>query len=230
MVADRAWPIEVATIRRLHLEGYSSTKIARIIYRSRQFVARWLKKSKCPHPPEPMVDESELWRDVPGYRGKYVVSSLGRVRGRTNIHGRPLLKPAKNAQGYLVLCLRKNGKGKTAFVHRLVARAFLGPRPIYKQVHHIDGVKGNNRVGNLKYVTARENTREAMRMGLWTPSSGESHPGRKLNLEQVGAIRKLRQKGACIRTMAAMLGMSTSAITKIVHFKNWKEVPAAAKP
>lgn len=46
-----------------------------------------------------------------------------------------------------------------SFVHRLVARAFLGPPPSLEQmqVHHRDADPSNNHVDNLEYVTASQN-------------------------------------------------------------------------
>jgi len=54
---------------------------------------------------------------------------------------------------------------KRYLVHRLIARAFLGPRPPNKIVHHKDHVKRNNRPGNLEYVTPSQNTKLAYAEG-----------------------------------------------------------------
>src|SRR5205814_7449808 len=50
---------------------------------------------------------------------------------------------------------------KRTLVHRLVAAAFLGPRPPDKIVHHKDHNKRNNLPGNLEYVTPSENIKLA---------------------------------------------------------------------
>jgi hypothetical protein len=52
--------------------------------------------------------------------------------------------------------LALNGKNYKQFVHRLVAEAFIGPRPIDKTVDHINRVRDDNRIENLRYATASE--------------------------------------------------------------------------
>jgi hypothetical protein len=59
--------------------------------------------------------------------------------------------------GYRKLVLPIDGQQKHQFVHRLVAIAFL-PNPENKpMVNHIDGVRDNNHLSNLEWVTAKEN-------------------------------------------------------------------------
>lgn len=56
---------------------------------------------------------------------------------------------------YLQVALRKDGKTKRMYVHRLVAQAFIdNPNPEeYTQVNHKNGIRTDNRVQNLEWVT-----------------------------------------------------------------------------
>lgn len=95
------------------------------------------------------------WKIIEGCNELYEVSDEGQIRNRKRNH---ILKQKMNDFGYMVLSLvTENGK-KTFFVHRLVADAFL-TRPDGKtQINHKDQNKTNNCVGNLEWVTARENS------------------------------------------------------------------------
>lgn len=115
-----------------------------------------------------MENNSEIWKPVVGYEGVYEVSSFGKVRSlKRTRKGKcesecgvkeRLLKPSKHTKGYLVCGLSKDGKLKYFKVHRLVAEAFL-PNPENKeQIDHINTIKTDNCISNLRWVTPKENT------------------------------------------------------------------------
>lgn len=112
----------------------------------------------------------EIWKDIKGYEGLYQVSNLGRIKRlrfinkNTNIERERIKNLKLRKDGYLEVSLYKKGKGKSVQVHRLVAQAFI-PNPTSKlQVNHIDGIKTNNKVSNLEWVSISENAIHSSRV------------------------------------------------------------------
>jgi len=97
----------------------------------------------------------EVWKDVVGYEGLYKVSNFGNVY---SVRSDKQLKHSKNRGGYLFVVLCTDSKPKQFKVHRLVAISFLTNPDNKLQVNHIDEDKTNNRLDNLEWVTAKENT------------------------------------------------------------------------
>lgn len=108
--------------------------------------------------------EGEIWKDVVGYEGYYMVSSLGRVislsrsianRYSTRCTNPKLLKPYTRyvSANYRFYCvsLWKDNKCKSGRVHRLVALAFIPNPNNLKEIDHIDTNTANNRVDNLRW-------------------------------------------------------------------------------
>lgn len=97
------------------------------------------------------------------YIEKYDVNENGIVKN--TVTGKTYLgKPDK--RGYLRVDGSINGKRIIIFPHRAVAELFV-PNPDNKpQVNHIDGNKLNNLYTNLEWVTCKENTIHAVKIGL----------------------------------------------------------------
>lgn len=122
------------------------------------------------------MEEKETWLPIPDYKGRYMVSNLGRVRSiyRESKYGKrtptgTILKPYINRRGYYTIKLARmvNRKKivKTRKVHRLVCAAFHKNPKNKPQVNHKDLNQLNNRADNLEWATAKENTNHAQRNG-----------------------------------------------------------------
>ena len=110
---------------------------------------------------------NEIWRDIQGYEGIYMVSNQGNVLSVNfgSMHsGKPkVMKLSKSSSGYLHVQLYKNGVAKTLLVHTLVANAFIPNPDCLPEVNHKDGDKTNNTVSNLEWVTKSQNTIHAIK-------------------------------------------------------------------
>lgn len=111
----------------------------------------------------------EIWKDIKDYEGIYQISNLGRIkslpRKTNNQFGKTerILKTAKDRDGYLTVCLRRNGSKKTFRNHHLVWDHF-GDRKrdgLKLQVDHIDDNPSNPKLSNLRLLSDRDNTIKA---------------------------------------------------------------------
>jgi hypothetical protein len=126
----------------------------------------------------------EIYKDVVGYEGIYQVSNLGNVK---SLHKKSLngfvLKPLKS-HGYCRVGLFDN-KHKYFMIHRLVALAFIPNPNHYPFINHINGIKNDNRVENLEWVTHSQNILHAFKTGLKSNKKGDNNPQSKkvINIE-----------------------------------------------
>lgn len=100
-----------------------------------------------------METPMEIWKPVKRYKGIYEVSNLGNVRS-LNYHNWGIVRnltPVMDKDGYLRVCLSKDGKQSNGLIHRMVAQAFLDNPKGVSQVNHINENKTDNRVENLEW-------------------------------------------------------------------------------
>lgn len=109
------------------------------------------------------ITSEEIWKDVKGFEGIYQISSIGRVKSLTRkvwnyTKKERILKPRAKENGYLQVGLFSGERReKHAYVHRLVAEAFIPNPNNLKQVNHKNFDKADNRVENLEWVTPQQN-------------------------------------------------------------------------
>jgi hypothetical protein len=121
--------------------------------------------------------EKEIWVPIFGYEGRYEISNKGKIRNNKL----KILQTRLSKCGYERVSLRRRGQKSIQYlVHRLVAEAFI-PNPYNKtEVNHLSGVRDQNNVENLSWVTREENQQYSY-----------TNLGRKSNLEGKIGIKKL---------------------------------------
>ena len=128
----------------------------------------------------------EIWKDVTEskFSDMYEVSNLGNVRRKEY---KVLTKYKSEKEGYrswntrvctqyinksynyyptVLLFDRKKNRHTPRSIHSLVAKAFLTKQPHHQCVNHKDGVKTNNNLENLEWVTTQQNIKHAYDNGL----------------------------------------------------------------
>jgi len=166
--------------------------------------------------------EGEIWRDVDGFNGIYAVSDRGRVKrltGYRNATWPGRLVKATLTAGYPMVRLWNRTETR-AYVHHLVALAFLGPRPSPRHViNHKDRNKTNNTIGNIEWTTPGGNVWHSHHTGeprRWK-SRGEAHGNARLTDAQVAYVLASAMQG---RALARELGVSESLISLIRRGKH----------
>lgn len=176
---------------------------------------------------------NEVWRAIPGYEGLYEASTEGRIRsldrlitgknGVTKRFSGRVLKPVKQNAGYLALGLSKDGIVTTTLVHRIIATTFIENPGNLPEVNHKDGVKDNNALTNLEWMSRVRNIRHAMGMGL-IQGLGENNPAAKLSDSDARAIKELSRYCLHPKELAAVFGVKPSTITDIQLERSWQHI------
>lgn len=169
---------------------------------------------------------NEVWRDIPGYEGRYQASNLGRIKSlERKVNGKnhytnqsfertipeTILRPGRFCKnGHVSVVLGRGTAGKP--VHQLIMKTFVGEPPEGCEVLHINGDPTDNRLENLRYGSRTDNILDVYRQGkIW----------RKLSTEDVEQIRFGLTMGMKQKELAEMYEVSVSAISCIKRRKTY---------
>jgi hypothetical protein len=162
---------------------------------------------------ESHIPHNEQWKVIP-ICPDCAVSNFGRIKRLTDA-GRfksgYIFNGSLHKDGYRYVHL----KNKNYFIHRLVMLAFVGECPDNMEVNHKNGIKHDNRLENLEYVTRHQNMRHAFINGL--------NPSAKLTESDIRKIRSISGQMTQIE-IGARFGVDHCTINDIIRRKTWKYI------
>lgn len=160
----------------------------------------------------------EIFKDIKGF-SNYEISNHGNIRIKKT--GR-IRRASINNGKYRRLGLTKNGIAQNFFVHRLVAEHFIPNPNDLPQVNHIDGIKTNNNVKNLEWVSNSQNMNHAYGLGL--SDQGEKHYHAVLTNSQAKQIFDMAWSGHRPKDIAEKFGVLPTSICNIKYKRSWKHI------
>lgn len=152
---------------------------------------------------------------------KYSHLLCGRDGSIYSLKSKKLLSKRAPIGRYVVIGV---GNKISKYAHRLIADCFIVNTQNLLCINHINGIKTDNRVCNLEYVTYSENAFHAFSTGL-IPKKYRDTKKAKLKIEDVLNIRELYLKKIMNqRELANKYDVKILTINLIVNRKTWRYI------
>lgn len=182
-----------------------------------------------------MDSNIEEWKDIPGYKGIYQASNLGRIKSLSRIVYLPKRKINRRqkeiiltfnpkTKQYPKVSLHNNSEHEVRTIHNIIGLLFVPNPNKLPFLNHKNGIKTDPRACNLEWCSHLENIRHAFKNGL-IPSGEDNHKA-KLSNNIVLAIKRLYRINPKVNqsAIARKLGVQRSIINGIVKKRKWNYV------
>lgn len=154
-----------------------------------------------------------ITKDIPCWPG-YQCDELGNIYS-TRLGPMKQMKLKTSTRGYLCVQLYRPDKKQHCLVHRLILTTWVRHPKDGEEVNHKNGIKSDNKVDNLEWVTRVENERHSHAV-LGKDMRGPRHPLAKLTSFQAKRLRQLRADGWVLTRLAKEFGIGTTTVTRVL--------------
>lgn len=164
------------------------------------------------------MNTHETWKTIP-FEAEYEVSDYGRVRNKTTCKVKSL---RYNKGGYLRVTLYPSGKTYT--IHQLVCRTYLGEPLSGQEVNHINGVRDDNNLTNLEWVSRSANCKHrdtVLRRDKW---EGTSNPANSISEDVIRKIKYGDFPNKTNKEIGEIFGVSREHTRRIRKGLRWKHI------
>lgn len=164
----------------------------------------------------------ENWKFIKNYENRYMISDLGNIKSLKKLHrnSEKILKPVIQTGGYCAIDLGNGKKIKRFLIHRLVAENFIENPLNKKQVNHINGIKNDNKLNNLEWVTASENQKHSILIGLRTTKGIKNS---QCKIKETDVLKILKDKRN-YKKISLEYKISISTISDIKRGYSWTHI------
>jgi hypothetical protein len=173
--------------------------------------------------------QNEIWKPVKNFEGLYEVSNNGIIRtiarkinlpskgNSTRLHPVKckIKKQRVGKNGYITVALVVNDITHNTYVHRIISEAFVQKRDGCNVVNHKNGIKTDNTIQNLEWVTSRENNIHALDNHL-------KPTGKNMKNEFIEEVILLKNQGLTNNKIALRLNSTESIIQGISSGRTYK--------
>lgn len=168
----------------------------------------------------------EIWKEISGYNGKYLISQYSRVK--SVMKRQPLILRKSISSGkYKVVLIGKGGRLISEDVGRLCAKMHLRPAAENEVLEYRDGNKLNDYINNLRWITWQESRKKTIsryRAFNVRINSGCENGRAVINEAQAQDIRNLRREGMTYSEIAVKHKVSIGIVQRVCQGKTWKSV------